>query len=55
MKYTSSVLAFLLFTSVCGLLLSSKPKTKAQNEDDSKPTIAFTFDDGSINDFGQYK
>lgn len=54
-KYKSRVLAFLFFTSVCGLMLSFKLKTNVHLENDAKPRIAFTFDDGSINDFGEYK
>lgn len=54
-KYTSNVLAFLLFVTVASLLLSSQPKTKSRTEEDNKPKIAFTFDDGAINDFGEYK
>lgn len=54
-KHLLSILAFFLLLPICSLLLSSQPKTQAHTEDDSKPKIAFTFDDGSINDFGGYK
>lgn len=55
-KYPPGISAFLLFTSLCGLLFSFKlkPHTQQQKED-SKPKIAFTFDDGSIYDAGGYK
>ncbi|MDX2066815.1 MAG: hypothetical protein SFV55_00240 [Haliscomenobacter sp.] len=52
-KYRPGILPFLLFISV-GLMFSFQSKPQREKEG-SKPKIAFTFDDGSINDFGGYK
>lgn len=55
-KYRSGILPLLVVISVGSLLFSFKPKTKPRPEkEDNKPKIAFTFDDGSIDDFGTYK
>jgi peptidoglycan/xylan/chitin deacetylase (PgdA/CDA1 family) len=54
-KHLPSTLTLFLLLSICSLLLSSQPKTQSHTEEDSKPKIAFTFDDGSISDFGGYK
>jgi len=45
----------LLLATACGLTNPVDLKFQAQSLPAVKPTIAFTFDDGSINDFGEYK
>ncbi len=53
-KYRSGILPILWFISVGSLMFSFQSKPQGEKED-NKPKIAFTFDDGSINDFGPYK
>lgn len=45
----------LLLATACGLTNPVDLKFQAQSTPALKPTLAFTFDDGSINDFGPYK
>jgi len=45
----------LFVASVFGLIIPFESKVNAQNEKQIKPKIAFTFDDGSIDDIGEYK
>lgn len=47
--------ALFFLGSVLGLAISFKSNSNAQIENHNKPKIAFTFDDGSINDIGNYK
>lgn len=51
----TKILLLLLTAMVCGLTNSFGPIRKAQPGSPLKPKIAFTFDDGSIDDFGEYK
>ena len=50
-------LIFLFLATVLGLIIPCRnsSKTNLQNEKQDKPKISFTFDDGQINDFGEYK
>jgi len=48
-------LTLLLLATACGLTNPVDLKIQTQPTQAVKPRIAFTFDDGSINDFGQYK
>ena len=45
----------LLLAMACGLINPVDLKIQAQPAEPVKPKIAFTFDDGSIKDFGEYK
>jgi peptidoglycan/xylan/chitin deacetylase (PgdA/CDA1 family) len=49
------ILILLLTAMACELTNSLSPLLKAQPREPIKPKIAFTFDDGSISDFGEYK
>lgn len=51
----TKALILLLTAMACGLTKSHGPILKAQPGEPVKPKIAFTFDDGSIRDFGEYK
>lgn len=48
-------LTFLFLVTVLGLAIFCNSKTNAKNETKDKPKISFTFDDGQINDIGEYK
>ena len=51
------MLKLILLITSAGLLLATsvEQKVSAQQKDNVKPKISFTFDDGSTNDFGEYK
>ena len=51
----TKTLVFLLIALIFGLIISVENNTNAQPKNQTKPKIAFTFDDGSINDIGDYK
>lgn len=51
----SKNLTFLFSAAVLGMIISCNSNTVAQNEKQDKPTISFTFDDGQVADFGEYK
>jgi len=51
----TKILLLLLTVIAGGLTNSLGPLLNAQPGEAVKPKIAFTFDDGSINDFGEYK
>lgn len=51
----TKTLIFLFIASAFGLTVPLERKINAQNENQIKPKIAFTFDDGSIDDIGEYK
>ncbi len=51
----TKILILLLTAMACGMTNSFGPLRKAQPGEPLKPKIAFTFDDGSIDDFGAYK
>lgn len=51
----TKILLLLLTAVACGLTTSFGPIRNAQPGEAVTPKIAFTFDDGSIQDFGEYK
>lgn len=48
-------LILVCIASVCGLTSPFDPTLTAQTSEQPKPKVSFTFDDGSISDFGEYK
>jgi peptidoglycan/xylan/chitin deacetylase (PgdA/CDA1 family) len=51
----TKVYILLLLTAVIGLTISFKSKTFVQVNQEVRPKISFTFDDGQVNNIGEYK
>jgi peptidoglycan/xylan/chitin deacetylase (PgdA/CDA1 family) len=54
-KSMTKTYILLLFSTASLLAISFKQKAFAQQNENTKPKISFSFDDGSTNDFGAYK